>query len=94
MRKSRFSDEQIVAIVRESEREGVTVEQCAKKHGINAEEFAHLREARILIEQWRWEHNTQRPHSSLGYRTPAEVGAEARAAKTSEVHPITPVPLS
>lgn len=34
MRKSRFSDEQIVAIVRESEREGVTVEQCAKKHGI------------------------------------------------------------
>jgi putative transposase len=34
MRKSRFSDEQIVAIVRESEREGVTVGQVAKKHGI------------------------------------------------------------
>lgn len=34
MRKSKFSDEQIVAIVRENEREGVTVEQCAKKHGI------------------------------------------------------------
>lgn len=34
MRKSKFSDEQVVAIVRESEREGVTVEQCAKKHGI------------------------------------------------------------
>ena len=34
MRKSRFSDEQIVAIVRESEREGVTVAQVAKKHGI------------------------------------------------------------
>ena len=34
MRKSRFTDEQIVAIVHESEREGVTVGQVAKKHGI------------------------------------------------------------
>lgn len=34
MRKSRFSEEQIVAIVRESEREGTTVGQVAKKHGI------------------------------------------------------------
>ena len=48
----------------------------------DAEEFAHLREARIVIEQWRWEYNTQRPHSSLGYRTPVEVGTEARAART------------
>ena len=34
MRKSRFSEEQIVAIVRESEHEGATVGQVAKKHGI------------------------------------------------------------
>ena len=34
MRKSRFSEGQIVAIVRESEREGMTVAQVAKKHGI------------------------------------------------------------
>ena len=34
MRKSRSTDGRIVAIVRESEREGMTVEQCAKKHGI------------------------------------------------------------
>lgn len=46
---------------------------------LDREWFAHLREARIVIEQWRWEYNTQRPHSSLSYRTPAEVGAEARA---------------
>lgn len=36
MRKSTFSDAQIVAIVRESEAEGVTVEQVAKKHGITS----------------------------------------------------------
>jgi putative transposase len=32
--------------------------------------FADLREARLKIEAWRVEYNTQRPHSSLGYLTP------------------------
>jgi putative transposase len=51
---------------------------------LDCEWFAHPREAKIVIEQYRWEYNTQRPHSSLGYRTPAEVGAEARAAMTQD----------
>lgn len=50
-----------------------------RRECLDAELFAHLREAKIVIEQWRWEYNTQRPHSSLRYRMPAEVGAEARA---------------
>jgi putative transposase len=36
MRKSKFSQAQIVAIVRESEAEGMTVEQVSKKHGITS----------------------------------------------------------
>jgi putative transposase len=51
---------------------------------LDREWFAHLREARIVIEQWRWEYNTKRPHSSLGYRTPSEVGTEARSTMTQE----------
>ncbi|HEY9784665.1 MAG TPA: integrase core domain-containing protein [Candidatus Obscuribacterales bacterium] len=30
-----------------------------------------LTEARQRIEEWREDYNTNRPHSSLGYRTPA-----------------------
>lgn len=33
--------------------------------------FYTMKEAKILIEWWRRHYNTQRPHSSLGYRPPA-----------------------
>jgi len=33
--------------------------------------FYTLKEAKVLIERWRHEYNTIRPHSSLGYRPPA-----------------------
>jgi transposase InsO family protein len=39
---------------------------------LNIEEFANLAEARIVVEAWRIEYNTYRPHSSLGGLTPAE----------------------
>ena len=38
---------------------------------LNGEIFYSLKEARVLIEQWRHHYNTVRPHSSLGYRPPA-----------------------
>lgn len=38
---------------------------------LNGEIFYGLKEAKIVIEQWRQHYNTVRPHSSLGYRPPA-----------------------
>jgi transposase InsO family protein len=38
---------------------------------LNGEIFYTLREAQVLIEQWRRHYNTIRPHSALGYRSPA-----------------------
>ncbi len=37
----------------------------------NGELFYTLAEARIVIESWRQHYNTQRPHSSVGYKPPA-----------------------
>jgi putative transposase len=41
---------------------------------LNAEEFGSVLEAKVLAKEWRHEYNHVRPHSSLGYRTPAEFG--------------------
>ena len=38
---------------------------------LNGEIFYSLKEAQIVIEQWRKHDNAVRPHSSLGYRPPA-----------------------
>ena len=40
--------------------------------------FRSRREAVVLIEQWRREYNTVRPHSSLQYLTPAAFHAKCR----------------
>ena len=37
----------------------------------NGEIFYTLREAQVLIEEWRQHYNRVRPHSALGYRPPA-----------------------
>jgi putative transposase len=42
---------------------------------LNMEWFLSRREARVIIEQYRRQYNEERPHSSLDYRTPAEVEA-------------------
>ena len=39
---------------------------------LKREVFANLLEAKVLVEDYRGHYNHQRPHSALGYRTPAE----------------------
>lgn len=41
--------------------------ECLNDHWFNS-----LEEAREIIDAWREDYNTIRPHSSLGYKTPAE----------------------
>jgi len=47
---------------------------------LDREEFGSLAEARVLLEDWREQYNQERPHSALGYKTPAEFAAAACVA--------------
>ena len=84
MPKKRFSAEQIVTLLRQIEvvmgqgkstqiacRDAGISEQSFRDELLNGEIFYSLKEAQIVIEQWRKHYNTIRPHSSLGYRPPA-----------------------
>jgi len=56
---------------------------------LNASWFMNLADARAKIETWRQEYNTDRPHSSLDYRTPEEF-AKACSELTSRMAAIPP----
>ena len=45
---------------------------------LNRELFGNLHEARVVLGAWRCEYNQLRPHSSLGYQTPAEFAASCK----------------
>jgi transposase InsO family protein len=47
---------------------------------LNREILDTLLEAQVLVERWRHEYNTFRPHSALGYRPPAPEAIEPKAA--------------
>lgn len=48
---------------------------------LDAELFGNVAEARVLSDQWRREYNQERPHSALGYATPAEFAAGCEQQK-------------
>ena len=47
---------------------------------LNASWFRNLADARAKISNWREEYNSERPHSSLGYRTPNEFAETLRSS--------------
>lgn len=50
---------------------------------LNLYAFASVAEARVILERYRREYNEARPHSSLGYRTPAEFKRDWRNDQSS-----------
>ena len=49
---------------------------------LNRELFGSVLEAKVIVREWRLEYNNHRPHSSLGYKTPAEFAASCIASAT------------
>ena len=56
---------------------------------LDGELFLHLDEMKYVVERWRMDYNHYRPHSSLGYMTPAGFAQLCREA--SCLRPQTPV---
>jgi putative transposase len=57
--------------------------ECLNEHW-----FSSLAEARQIIEDWRQDYNTVRPHSSLGYLTPMEFVAGKTAQNNQGACPL------
>ena len=56
---------------------------------LNGEIFFTLKEAQVLVEQWRRHYNTIREHSSLGYRPPAPQTMQPPLSRLAMPIPIT-----
>ena len=59
---------------------------------LDREEFESEPQARALGVLWKEEYNTERPHSSLGYKTPAEYAARCERYMPIEETPTEPLP--
>ncbi len=61
---------------------------------LNEHVFSSLAQARRVIEAWRIDYNTERPHSSLGYLTPKEFAASWRAVHQKQSPETAPRPAT
>ena len=56
---------------------------------LNREQFATLKEAKVLVEDHRLDYNHRRPHSALNYLTPAAFAASQTKKAKEECHEYT-----
>lgn len=57
---------------------------------LDRELFYSVKEVQVLADNWRLEYNQYRPHSSLGYKTPAAYAASCLAAAPASAWPAPP----
>lgn len=65
---------------------------------LNVELFTSVREARAMGQVWRREYNHERPHSALGYLTPAAfaarcTGPRSATLREAQCNPVPPTTL-
>jgi transposase InsO family protein len=58
-----------------------------KDEFLNGESFGNVREAKVLVGEHRLDYNHHRPHSSLGYMTPAAFAARCIASASPTAQP-------
>jgi putative transposase len=59
---------------------------------LNQHWFSSLKEAQIMLEEWRQDYNRIRPHSSLGWLTPQEYAEKISAKVLQGACPLQSVP--
>ena len=60
---------------------------------LDREVFETLKEAKVILEDHRLDYNHRRPHSSLGYRTPAEFAATQIKPGVASLPPADAMPI-
>lgn len=99
MRKSKFSESQIVAILKEGEA-GLPVAEVCRKRGINAATwcrhevldaylFKTVEQVQHITEDWLRIYNEQHPHDALGGLPPKQFLPRLTTAAESSNRPST-----